>query len=402
MKFSHIADSHVGSWRDPRLKDLSLESFIYSIEESIKEKVDFVLISGDLFNTALPSIDHVRMVFRKLKELKEKNIGLYFIAGSHDFSPSGKTMLDIIEEAGLGINVMKGKIDENNHLILSFTEDKKTGAKITGIIGKKGMLDRKDYESLKKDSLEREKGFKIFLFHTSIDEMKPEYMKEMESSPLNFLPKGFDYYAGGHVHIVSNKSFSDEGYKNIIYPGPTFPASFSEMEKLKHGSFFIYEDGKTEKKDIILKESAAFQINVDGKNAEDAKKIIEEKITAASPEKKIILIRIYGNMTNGKISDLELNRMIDELYKKGAYFVMKNTSKLLTQEFSEVQEDRATPDDIEDKIITAHLNQIANSFYDEKSVTKHLIKIFSEEKHEAEKNADYEQRIKKDADEILK
>jgi hypothetical protein len=402
MKFSHLADSHVGSWRDPRLKELSLESFLYAIDESIKEKVDFVLISGDLFNTALPSIDHVRLVFRKLKKLKEKKIQMYFIAGSHDFSPSGKTMLDIIEEAGLGVNVMKGKVDSDGKLNLIFTEDKKTGAKITGIIGKKGMLDKKDYEQLNKEILESEEGFKIFLFHTSIDELKPDYLKEMESSPLSFLPKGFDYYAGGHVHVIANKNFENQGYKNVIYPGPTFPASFSEMEKLGNGGFFIYEDNQLKRKEIVLKESISVLINVDGKSVEQAKEIINEKIKNINPENKIVLIRVYGMLSTGKTSDLDMNNIINKLYEQKAYFVMKSTSKLLSQEFSEIHEDQATPDEIEDKIISAHLNQIANNFSDEKTITKQLIKIFSEEKHEAEKNADYELRLRKDIDEILK
>jgi DNA repair protein SbcD/Mre11 len=402
MKFSHMADSHVGSWRDPRLKDLSLDSFLHAIDESIKENVDFVLISGDLFNTALPSIDHVRLVFRKLKELKEKNIQMYFIAGSHDFSPSGKTMLDIIEEAGLGINVMKGKIDDKGKLHLDFTVDKKTGAKITGIIGKKGMLDKTDYEFLEKETLENEKGFKIFMFHTSIDELKPDYLKDMESSPLSFLPKSFDYYAGGHVHVIENKSFKSQGYKNVIYPGPTFPASFSEMEKLRNGSFFIYDNEEIKRKEIILKESVSVLINVEGKNTEHAKNIINEKIKTISPEDKIVLLRIYGMLSGGKISDLELNNIINKLYEKKAYFVMKNTSKLLSQEFTEIHEEQSTPDEIEERIITAHLNQISNNFSDEKQITKQLIKIFSEEKHEAEKTATYEQRIKQDIDEILK
>ncbi len=401
MKFSHIADSHIGSWRDPRLKDMGMDSFIYAIDCSIKEKVDFVLISGDLFNTALPSIDHVRLVFRKLKELKENNIPLYFIAGSHDFSPSGKTMLDIIEEAGLGINVMKGEIIDGK-LNLKFTEDNKTKAKITGIIGKKGMLDKKYYESLEKYSLEKEKGFKIFMFHTSIDELKPDYLKEMDSSPLSFLPKNFEYYAGGHVHIVSEKNYDTAGYKQIVYPGPTFPASFSELEKLRNGSFFIYDNGKINKKEIILKESESVIINVDGKTIESARKDINERINRLNPYNKIILIRIYGTLSSGKSSDLNLNNVINEIYDKKAYFVMKNTSKLLSQEFSEMHEEQSTPDEIEDKIITAHLNQIANSFSDEKATTKQLIKVFSEEKHEAEKNADYEQRLRTNADEILK
>ncbi len=395
-----MADVHVGSWRDPKLKELSLDAFLEAIDESIHSKVDFILISGDLFNTALPSIDHVRLVVRKLKEAKEHGITTYFIAGSHDFSPSGKTMLDIIEEAALGVNVMKGNVDEKGKLHLNFSVDKKTGAKIVGVMGKKGMLDRKDYESLDKTNLEHEKGFKIFMFHTSIDELKPDYMKEMESYSLDFLPRGFDYYAGGHVHIVENKNF--DGYKNVIYPGPTFPASFSELEKLGCGGFFIYDDGKLIRKEIVLKESLAVVISVDGKDITQAKKIISEKLDGIKPTDKIILLRIYGKLTSGKTSDIDMNRVVSSLYENGAYFVMKNTSKLFSQEFSEVLPEQSTPDEIEDKVITAHLNQIKNDFLDERTIVKTLIKVFSEEKHEAEKNADYETRLRRDVDEVLK
>ena len=73
----------------------------------------------------------------KLKELKDKGIPVYLIAGSHDFSPSGKTMLDVLEQAGLFVNVAKG-FDVDGKLKLNFTVDSKTGVKITGLLGKKG------------------------------------------------------------------------------------------------------------------------------------------------------------------------------------------------------------------------------------------------------------------------
>jgi hypothetical protein len=81
---------------------------------------------------------------------------------------------------------------------------------------------------------------------------------------------------------------------------------------------------------------------------------------------------------------------------------MRNTSRLISQEFTEITGEDVLPEDIEDKIITAHLNQIANDFSDEKTITKNLIKIFSEEKNEAEKNSDYDTRLRKNVDEVLK
>ena len=72
MKFAHLADVHVGSWRDPKLKELSLDAFMLAIDDAINENVEFILISGDLFNTALPSIEHVRLVIRKLKAAQDE------------------------------------------------------------------------------------------------------------------------------------------------------------------------------------------------------------------------------------------------------------------------------------------------------------------------------------------
>ena len=202
MKFSHIADCHIGAWRDPKLKELNIKAFFEAIAISLKEKVDFILISGDLFNTSLPGIDKLKDVVKILKNLQNKEIPVYLIPGSHDFSPSGKTMLDVLEEAGLCINVVKGKVDENKKLNLQFTVDKKTGAKITGMLGKRGMLERSFYEELNREPLEKEPGFKIFMFHTALTELKPKKLEMMESAPISLLPKNFDYYAGGHVHIV--------------------------------------------------------------------------------------------------------------------------------------------------------------------------------------------------------
>jgi len=375
---------------------LSTLAFIEAIDISLKEKVDFVLIAGDLFNTALPSIDGIKAVIRELKKLKKANIPVYYIAGSHDFSPSGKTMLDLIAEAELGVDVMQGTVVDDV-LKLDFTVDSKTGAKIVGVIGKRGQLDKKLYEKLDKKSLEDEKGFKIFMFHTALDELKPSHLKEMASYSVNFLPSGFDYYAGGHVHIVHKKDVA--GYKNLIYPGPVFPANFSEMEKLGVGGFYIYDDGSLIRKEIIVKKSVSVKVDVTDKSPEEAYSLIKEKFDDVKD--KIVLIRIEGKLSSGKGSDIDFKSIIEWLYSKGAFFVMKHTTKITSAEFEEVVVDHSNTDEIEDSIIKDNLGQIPNDFSDEFEMTKKLIKSFSSEKHEGEKVSDYEERIKKEADSII-
>jgi hypothetical protein len=52
------------------------------------------------------------------------------------------------------------------------------------------------YEHLDVQPLEQENGYKIFLFHTALSELKPHHLQEIDAHPLSLLPKGFDYYAG--------------------------------------------------------------------------------------------------------------------------------------------------------------------------------------------------------------
>ena len=66
MKFAHLADCHIGSWREPKLAEISSKVFEKTIDDIKEKKVDFVLISGDLFNTSLPSIDKLKEVVLKL------------------------------------------------------------------------------------------------------------------------------------------------------------------------------------------------------------------------------------------------------------------------------------------------------------------------------------------------
>jgi DNA repair protein SbcD/Mre11 len=398
MKFVHVADVHIGSWRDPRLKDLSVLAFKESISFALEKKADFFLIAGDLFNTALPSIDHVKDVVRELKKLNKEKIRVYFIAGSHDYSPSGKTMLDVIEEAGLGINVMKGNIVEGK-LNLRFTTDEETGTKLVGINGLRGMLDKHSYETMNKEELEKEKGFKIFLFHTSIDELKPKNLEMMNSHSINLLPKGFNYYAGGHVHITEQKNL--EGYSNVIYPGPLFPANFSELEKLQQGSFYYYEKNEKEqitKIPVKTKEIIHEEINAENKTPEQITQEITQNLAFKDVKNKIILIRIQGQLKSGKPQDLDLNNIMKKLLEKGAYYVMKSTTKLTSKETYEIQEHK---ENTEEEIIKEYLNQVPNNFKNELETTLTLIKTFSQEKNEAEKTSDYEERIKKDATQII-
>lgn len=401
MKFAHLADCHIGSWRDPKLKDISTIAFQKAMEKCMEENVDFILISGDLFNTSLPRIDNLKTVVNIFRNLKEKNIPVYIIPGSHDYSPSGKTMLDVLENAGLFINVVKGE-EIDGKIKLHFTIDKKTGAKITGMLGRRLSLEKEYYKNLITENLEKEQGYKIFMFHSGIDELKPEDMQNIISQPLSLLPKNFDYYAGGHVHIV--KEANIEGYGTIAYPGPLFPNSFAELEKLETGGFYIVENNISNWHSIQIYNLFKIVKDCSGESPQQIHDKIIEEIKDKEFINTIVLIRLFGSLGSGRPHDIDFKDIFSILYDKSAYFVMKNTNALTTKEFEEIKIDTKSAEDAESAIIKEHLGQISLKDINpetEEALIKQIMHTLATEKQEGETNPDFEKRIKDEMSKVM-
>ncbi|MBI2145559.1 exonuclease SbcCD subunit D [Candidatus Woesearchaeota archaeon] len=404
MKFAHFADIHIGSWADDRLAEASTKAFTKAVDLCLEEKVDFILIAGDFFNTSLPSIDRLKEVTSKLKELSDRRVPVYIIPGSHDFSPTGKTMLDVLENAGLFINVMRGNGGDDGRLHLKFTTDEKTGAKITGIGGKKGMLDRHYYGLLSLPELEAEDGFKIFVFHTAIEEFKPSGLEQMDAVPLAMFPKGFLYYAGGHIHRRFERDVP--GYGKMTMPGPLFPNSFDELERLSHGGFHLVEaiDGKVTVtyNPVVVHNVFVLSVDADKKSPEDVSSELLASIGKNEFYNTIVLVRVAGKLRVGKAGDVNLKRFVEAAYGKGAAYVAKNTSKLVGEDFEEVKVDYQSVEDVELRLINEHAGQSkAFPVEKEKEIAHQLLHSLAKEKEEGETTADFEKRIKEDISKVL-
>ena len=166
VRFAHIADAHLGGWKQQPLQDLNLESFKMAIDVCIKENVEFVLIAGDLFDSAIPPIDTLKETFAEFRRLKESKIPCYLIAGSHDYSVSGKTFLDVLEKAGFCKNVAEYE-EKDGRIILNPTIHKNVA-----IYCYPGRTSGLEVEYLRKISFNDSPGmFKIFMLHTTIDKL---------------------------------------------------------------------------------------------------------------------------------------------------------------------------------------------------------------------------------------
>jgi len=381
MKFAHIADCHLGSWRQPELQALNMESFKKAIDKSIEENIDFVLITGDLFDSAYPPIEILAETFFQLKRFKEKEIECYIISGSHDYSASGKTFLSVLEKAGFCKSCYRFE-EKNDKIILNPIMHKNIA--IYGYPGKKSSL---EIQELRKIEINDTPGlFKIFALHTSIKDAVKNL--PIDSVDENELPTA-DYYALGHLHIHYEKG-------KFVYAGPTFPNNFQELEELKYGSFVIVKTDplQIERKLIKIKDVELIKIEID--SALMATDKILREIDNRDIKDKIILLKLEGTIKTGKIADINFKEIDAAVKRKNGYVLLKSISKLKIEE-PQVQIEVEDMDKLEEEVIKNYNTQ-GGKF---QNMLPLVINSLALEKNEGETNTVFSDRLFTDINKLL-
>ncbi|MDE1863417.1 MAG: DNA repair exonuclease [Thaumarchaeota archaeon] len=403
-KFAHLSDCHLGAWKHPALQKVEIEAFYRILDTCLKEKVNFIVISGDFFHSNLPDLGVVRMVVRKLKQVHDAGVPIYVVYGSHDYSPNDNSMIDILTDAGLLTKIKKG-YEKDGKIKLDFILDQQTGAKITGLSGRKMGIERHYYEDLDRELLEKESGFKIFVFHAGLDELKPKALADMDSMPISLLPRGFDYYAGGHVHKQMMEEFS--GYGKVCYPGPSFAGYSRDLEDSARGQkrgFFIVEfDEKV--RDVKFREIDSvqylyFEHDATDKNANIVQEELKLKIGTLDAKGKIVVMKIKGDLSGGKTSDINFSELRQLLNSKGAIHVQTNRYDLRSKEYlasisGDIGQD---PKQIEERILRENIDSVKVSFpalkgKEGSGLAIELLAILRQDQKANERKSDYVGRV---------
>ncbi len=384
MKFAHFSDCHLGSWRYPELQELNFQSFRKAIDMSIKEKVEFVLIAGDIFDSAYPPIEILKESFSEFRKLKDVGIPCFIIAGSHDYSVSGKSFLDVLEKAGLCTNAHKAEEREGSIILMPTLY---RNYAIYGYPGKKSNMEIPEIERIK---LHDAPGFyKILMLHTALSFAANDMMDSINESELPHA----DYYALGHLHV-------DKPYKNFVYAGPIFPNNFQELEELGNGKFYII-DNNVQKK-ISLKIKDVEPISIEIKNALIANQIILSELSKRNIEDKIILLRLYGNVEKGKISNINFSEIEEYAKSKKCYALIKSTSQLYAPESDNVITSIGNEIDniqqIEERLVGLYSKENPSEF---NSIILQLMRSLDMEKKEDENTEIFTNRLLEDVNRII-
>ena len=369
FKFAHMADIHIGAHKDKRLMELEIQAFNESIDICIKQEVKFIIIAGDFFDKPVPELEQVKKIIEKLIELSQLNIPVYVIYGSHDYSPGQDSMIDLLEAAKLIVKIYNPK-SVNRKIRLEMYQDRETGVKLAGISARKVGLEKTYFEKLDREYLENQDGFKIFVFHSGIEEFKPSFLKgamDMECIPINWFPKDFDYYAGGQIHI--RDKFNIQNYQNIIFPGPSFigwgTKDYTDVANGEKRGFYIVscEDNKIIDdgiKFIEIKkiEGNFIEFDVTGKRSKQVNDEINKKLEDEEVDNRLVVVRIFGELLSGNTSDIDTIGIRKYLTDKNAISPQINRNKLTTKELKNVRVSDGDKSDIEKRLFEENIVNI--------------------------------------------
>ncbi len=242
MKFIHLADVHLGYKQYgcySRLVDFA-QAFYNAIKFGIDNKVDFILIAGDLFHKK-SEMDPVTLMqaTKVLKKAKNANIPVIAVEGNHDstYFRESYSWMDYLARNNLIIN-LKPRFEDKELIVDEW--DGQDGAYVDlGFVRIYGM---KYYGSLTPKILEkyykkiRKKDFTIFMAHIGVEGYLNIYGC-IPSSKLHKLKGKVDYVALGHIH----KSFVEDDF--IFNPGSLEVCEVSEAS-FKRGIFYVEVDNE--------------------------------------------------------------------------------------------------------------------------------------------------------------
>jgi DNA repair exonuclease SbcCD nuclease subunit len=392
------------------MRELEMRAFKLALDRCVQEQVDFILICGDLFHVSIPDLSVVDEAVKKMRDVGDKGIPIYAIYGSHDYSPNSTSVIDVLASAGTIRRIVDWEL-VGDRIKLNFFIDPKTGAKITGISARKAGLESRYFEMLDRGALEHEDGFKIFAFHAALNEFKPEYLSKMESFATTLLPRGFNYYAGGHVHDRSENNL--HGYDRIVFPGALFPKDARDLERTvkgeKRGFYIVSFDDEVYSQtflEVSVFDDIYLEYDVSDKTATEAQKELQTKIQTAEVNGKVVLLKVSGRLSEGKTADIDFQAIRQTLLVAGAIHVELNRYGVTSREYQAITVSGQNVNEIEANLLKENISSLKTS---EPALTgeqglqlsKDLLRTLRAESQPTEAKREYESRMTKQGIETL-
>ena len=292
MRFLHTSDWHLGrSLHRADLREAQAAFLDHLVETVTTERVDAVLVAGDVYDRAIPPVDSVAHYEDALVRLRAAGARVILISGNHDSARRLGVNSALVDAAGVHLRTRPGKLAEP--VIL---QDEHGPVAVYGVpylepavglpadghaavpeVGASGVDDAIDPDTgqpaprqrthasvlgeatarIRVDATARGMTRTVVMAHAwvaagSTDEERKDAAQRQQSSSerdisvggIGYVPAalfdGFSYVALGHLH--GQQTLTEQ----IRYSGSPLPYSFSEKHH-KKGSWLVEVgiDGKT-------------------------------------------------------------------------------------------------------------------------------------------------------------
>ncbi len=213
ITFIHCADLHldspfVGLQYMPkeifkRIQESTFRAFTKVVDAAISKQVDFVIISGDLYDGEDRSIKAQARLRKQMERLQMENIDIFVIHGNHDHLGGGWTTIEMPEN----VHVFSSDVET-----FEYITNKGVKVHLYGF----SYPERHVRES-KMDQYNKTPGadFHIGILHGHCEGGSTYHQPYAPFSIGNLLEKEMDYWALGHIH--KRQILHQDPY--IVYPG---------------------------------------------------------------------------------------------------------------------------------------------------------------------------------------
>jgi len=318
MLVLHISDTHLGKrqYNQDFREDDVYSTFTQLIDIAIKEHVDAIIHSGDLFDVNEPPPRAILHAIKELKRLKDNGIKFVSIAGDHD-TPKRKNSIfpqRILEEYEL-LTLLDGKSIKINDV------------EIHGISHKPNIV-IKDLKN-KLISAKPESNKSILLLHQGLRELLP--FNGSWQIEVSDLPSGFSVYAVGHFHSRYKQVLPNGGILEIAgSPDIMREEEIEDYEKYKKGATLIDFSKKEVEIQYIntdIRPQIVTEINTDKLDSEVDK--VMRQLSVFKQKKPILHVILKGQSIRRDLVIKKLSRLNEvveywRIYKDDTYLVKED------------------------------------------------------------------------------
>lgn len=206
ISFVHCSDLHLGYKQfnqEERFDDFG-QAFANIVDYSIAEKVDYLLLAGDIFNKRMINAKTLSQAIDQLSRLKKAKIDVIAIEGNHDKAPYGEhdSWMSFLNEQGY-FHLLEPCYDQQGKLILQEWSPSssgnllhKNGMRFIGLGYLGSMVDQRIEEL--DEILDASTDFTVLLLHSAVDRLM--HLGGISLNKLQVLKDRVNYVAMGHVH----------------------------------------------------------------------------------------------------------------------------------------------------------------------------------------------------------